>query len=59
MKASYTTLGIQASYSLNKMDMATSGLKLKGTQKPPHCVYICEQAVLHKELRMVKTYFCT
>ena len=38
--------------------MTTGGLKLKGMQKL-HIVriYVREQAVLHKELRMVKTYF--
>ena len=38
--------------------MTTGGLKLKGTQKL-HIVRICvhEQAVLHKELRMVKHIF--
>ena len=35
-KASYTTfLEIQANYPLNVMNIATSGLKLKGTQKSP------------------------
>ena len=58
-KASNTTFEIQASYPLNTMDMATSGLKLKGTQKPPHCVHTHEQEVKHKELRIVKMYFCT
>ena len=58
MKASYTTcsLEIQASYPLIIIDMATRGLKLKSLQKPPHCVHIREQAVIHKELRM---YSCT
>ena len=31
------------------MDIATSGLKLKGMQKPSYCVYIPEQADLHMQ----------
>ena len=59
-KASYAIsfLEIQASYPLNTINMATSGQKLKGTQKSPHCVYIRQQEALHKELKMVKTYSC-
>ena len=34
----------QASYLLNKVDIATSGLKLKGTQNPDNvCIYVNKQ----------------